>query len=42
MWLGRLEIFPAIIIVIGVFKGIEDDITRHKPAPLVYNHQDLY
>jgi trk system potassium uptake protein TrkH len=25
MWLGRLEIAPAIILVMGVFKGIEDE-----------------
>ena len=27
MWLGRLEIVPAIILAIGVFKGIQNDIT---------------
>jgi len=30
MWLGRLEIVPAIILVISVFKGIENDITKQK------------
>ena len=30
MWLGRLEIVPAIILAMGVFKGIQNDITRQK------------
>jgi trk system potassium uptake protein TrkH len=42
MWLGRLEIVPVIIIVMGFVKGIEEDITKQKPAPLVYDHEDLY
>ena len=42
MWLGRLEIVPVIIIALGVFKGIEEDITQQKPAPVVYNHEDRY
>jgi trk system potassium uptake protein TrkH len=42
MWLGRLEIVPVIIIAMGVIKGIKEDITQQKPAPHVYNHQDLY
>jgi trk system potassium uptake protein TrkH len=42
MWLGRLEIVPVIIIVLGIIKGIEEDITQQKPAPLVYDHQDRY
>ena len=42
MWLGRLEIVPVIIIAMGLVKGIEEDITRQKPAPLVYDHHDLY
>jgi len=42
MWLGRLEIMPVIIIAMGVFKGIEEDITKQKPAPTVYNLQERY
>jgi len=42
MWLGRLEIVPVIIIAMGFVKGIEEDITKQKPAPLVYDHRDLY
>ena len=42
MWLGRLEIVPVIIIAMGFVKGIEEDITTQKPAPLVYDHHDLY
>jgi hypothetical protein len=26
----------------GVIKGIEEDITKQKPAPLVYDHQENY
>jgi trk system potassium uptake protein TrkH len=42
MWLGRLEIVPVIIIAMGLVKGIEEDITKQKPAPVVYHHQELY
>ncbi|MDD1700183.1 MAG: TrkH family potassium uptake protein [Methanoregula sp.] len=42
MWLGRLEIVPVIILVTGVFKGIQDDLTKQKPAPKVYNLQERY
>ncbi len=42
MWLGRLEIVPVIIIAMGLVKGIEEDITKQKPAPLVYDHHDQY
>ena len=42
MWLGRLEIVPVIIIALGIFKGIEDDITQQKPAPPIYDHQERY
>ncbi|MDD1697070.1 MAG: TrkH family potassium uptake protein [Methanoregula sp.] len=42
MWLGRLEIVPVIIIILGIFKGIQDDVTKQKPAPQVYNLQDRY
>jgi trk system potassium uptake protein TrkH len=42
MWLGRLEIVPVIIIALGIFKGIQDDVTKQKPAPQVYNLQDRY
>ncbi len=42
MWLGRLEIVPVIIIALGIFKGIQEDITKQKPAPPVYDHQDMY
>jgi trk system potassium uptake protein TrkH len=42
MWLGRLEIVPVIIIAMGIFKSIEEDITKQKPAPHVYNLQDRY
>jgi trk system potassium uptake protein TrkH len=42
MWLGRLEIVPVIIIALGVFKGIQDDMTKQKPAPRVYNLQKRY
>jgi trk system potassium uptake protein TrkH len=42
MWLGRLEIVPVIIIALGLFKGIQDDITKKKPAPMVYNLQERY
>ncbi len=42
MWLGRLEIVPVIIIALGIFKGIQDDMTKQKPAPQVYNLQERY
>jgi trk system potassium uptake protein TrkH len=42
MWLGRLEIVPVIIIALGIFKGIQDDMTKKKPAPMVYNLQERY
>jgi trk system potassium uptake protein TrkH len=42
MWLGRLEIVPVIILVTGVFKGIQDDLTQQKPAPPVYDHKRGY
>jgi trk system potassium uptake protein TrkH len=42
MWLGRLEIVPVIIIVMGFIKGIEMDITQQKPAPTIYDHQERY
>ena len=42
MWLGRLEIVPVIIIGLGIFKGIQDDVTKKKPAPTVYNLQERY
>ena len=42
MWLGRLEIVPVIIIALGIFKGIQDDMTKKKPAPPVYNLQERY
>jgi trk system potassium uptake protein TrkH len=42
MWLGRLEIVPVIILVTGVFKGIQDDLTKQKPAPQVYDHYERY
>jgi hypothetical protein len=32
----------VIIIALGVFKGIQEDITKQKPAPPVYDHQDMY
>jgi trk system potassium uptake protein TrkH len=28
MWLGRLEIVPAIIMVIGIFKGFEPTVAK--------------
>jgi trk system potassium uptake protein TrkH len=40
MWLGRLEIVPVIILVMGIMKGIEEDMTKQKPAPPVYDHKD--
>jgi trk system potassium uptake protein TrkH len=42
MWLGRLEIVPVIILVMGVVKGIEEDMTKQKPAPPVYDHKEWY
>ena len=42
MWLGRLEIVPVIILVMGIIKGIEEDITQQKPAPPVYDHKEWY
>jgi trk system potassium uptake protein TrkH len=42
MWLGRLEIVPVIIIALGVFQGIRDDMTKQKPAPVVYDHHERY
>jgi trk system potassium uptake protein TrkH len=42
MWLGRLEIVPVIILAIGIVKGIEEDVTKQKPAPQVYNHKEWY
>jgi trk system potassium uptake protein TrkH len=31
MWLGRLEIVPVVIIVMGLIKGIQDDLADNKP-----------
>ncbi|MCK9592582.1 MAG: TrkH family potassium uptake protein [Methanoregula sp.] len=42
MWLGRLEISPAIILIISVFKGIEDKIMIPKPTPRLYTLQVRY
>jgi trk system potassium uptake protein TrkH len=42
MWLGRLEIVPVIILIMGIIKGIEEDITQQKPAPPVYDHKEWY
>jgi trk system potassium uptake protein TrkH len=42
MWLGRLEIVPVIIIALGIFKGIQDDMTKQKPAPQVFDHHERY
>ncbi|MDO8873833.1 MAG: TrkH family potassium uptake protein [Methanoregula sp.] len=39
MWLGRLEIVPVIILVTGLYKGIQDDMTKQKPAPTMYDHK---
>ena len=33
MWLGRLEIVPVIIIVMGIVKGIQDDISADRDIP---------
>ena len=33
MWLGRLEIVPVIIVVMGIFKGIQDDISADRDVP---------
>jgi trk system potassium uptake protein TrkH len=33
MWLGRLEIVPVIIIAMGAFKGIQDDLANYTPPP---------
>ncbi|MFA5269939.1 MAG: potassium transporter TrkG [Methanoregula sp.] len=33
MWLGRLEIVPVIIIAMGAFKGIQDDLGNYSPPP---------
>jgi hypothetical protein len=32
----------VIILVTGVFKGIQDDLTKQKPAPQVYDHHERY
>ena len=42
MWLGRLEIVPVIILGMGIIKGIEDDMTKQKPASPVYDHKGWY
>jgi trk system potassium uptake protein len=35
MWLGRLEIVPVVIIVMGIVKGIEEDVASGQgPVPL--------
>ena len=31
MWLGRLEIVPVVIIVMGAIKGIQDDLANNTP-----------
>jgi trk system potassium uptake protein TrkH len=31
MWLGRLEIVPVVIIAMGAFKGIQDDLANNTP-----------
>jgi trk system potassium uptake protein TrkH len=33
MWLGRLEIVPVVIIAMGAFKGIQDDLADNAPPP---------
>ena len=33
MWLGRLEIVPVIIIAMGAFRGIQDDLANYTPPP---------
>jgi trk system potassium uptake protein TrkH len=32
MWLGRLEIVPVVIIVMGAIKGIRDDLADNTPS----------
>jgi trk system potassium uptake protein TrkH len=32
MWLGRLEIVPVVIIVMGAIKGIQDDLADNTPS----------
>ena len=39
---GETRDIPVIIIAMGLAKGIEEDITKQKPAPLVYDHHDQY
>ncbi len=35
MWLGRLEIVPVVIIIMGIIKGIEEDVASGQgPVPL--------
>lgn len=35
MWLGRLEIVPVVIIIMGLVKGIEEDVASSQgPVPL--------
>jgi trk system potassium uptake protein TrkH len=35
MWLGRLEIVPVVIIIMGLLKGIEEDVASSQgPVPL--------
>jgi trk system potassium uptake protein TrkH len=31
MWLGRLEIVPVIILVLGIFKGIQSELVKEVP-----------
>jgi trk system potassium uptake protein TrkH len=32
MWLGRLEIVPVIIIAMGLYKGIQEDLAENNPV----------
>jgi len=35
MWLGRLEVVPVIIMVMGISKGIKDELFSEPPVQAV-------
>ena len=42
MWLGRLEIVPVIIMVMGITKGIHDELASEPPQDAGDTHAPVY
>jgi trk system potassium uptake protein TrkH len=42
MWLGRLEIVPVIIMVMGIAKGLHDELVSEPPVQPVQQHTPAY